>query len=68
MALKGSGFVPGSVVTWNGKTHSASYVNENEMTVYVKAADVASPGTADVVVKNPTPGGGKSNTLTFPIK
>jgi trimeric autotransporter adhesin len=68
MAIKGSGFVPGSVVTWNGKTHSASYVNETEMTVYVRAADVASPGTADVVVKNPTPGGGKSNTLTFPIK
>jgi hypothetical protein len=68
MTIKGSGFVPGSVVTWNGKTHSASYVNESEMTVYVRAADVASPGTADIVVKNPTPGGGKSNTLVFPIK
>jgi trimeric autotransporter adhesin len=68
MALKGSGFVPGSVVTWNGKAHSASYVNAGEMTVYVRAADVATAGTAEVVVKNPTPGGGKSNTLAFPIK
>ena len=68
MALKGTGFVPGSVVTWNGKAHSASYVNGNQMTIYVRAADVAAAGTAAVVVKNPTPGGGKSNTLSFTIK
>jgi hypothetical protein len=60
--------VPGSVVTWNGKARSASYLSENEMTVYVPAATVASAGTADIVVKNPSPGGGKSNTLIFTIK
>ena len=68
LAVRGSGFSPGSVVTWNGKAHSASYVSPTEMTVYVTAAAVASPGTANIAVKNPTPGGGKSNILAFTIK
>lgn len=68
LTLRGSGFVPGSVVTWNGKTHPASYVSANEMTVYVTAANIASAGTANIAVKNPAPGGGKSNVLAFSIK
>src|ERR1700733_933290 len=68
LAVRGSGFSPGSVVTWNGKAHSASYVSPTEMTVYVTAAAVASPGTANIAVKSPTPGGGKSNILAFTIK
>jgi hypothetical protein len=68
MTVRGAGFVPGSVVNWNNKAFSAKYVNENEMTVYVPKASVAAPGTASVVVKNPTPGGGKSNALTVTIK
>ena len=68
MTVRGSGFVPGSVVNWNNKAFSAKYVNETEMTVYVPKAAVAAPGTAAIVVKNPTPGGGKSNALTVTIK
>jgi hypothetical protein len=68
LAVRGSGFSPASVVTWNGKVHSASYVSPTEMTVYVTAANVASTGTANIAVKNPTPGGGKSNIVAFTIK
>ena len=68
LAVRGSGFSPASVVTWNGKAHSASYVSSTEMTVYVTAAAVTSTGTAKIAVKNPTPGGGKSNILAFTIK
>jgi hypothetical protein len=68
MTVRGTGFVPGSVVTWNGKARSASFVSQNELTVYVPAAAVASTGTASIVVKNPAPRGGKSNTLTFTIQ
>ncbi|MFZ0537695.1 MAG: hypothetical protein WAM47_12555, partial [Candidatus Sulfotelmatobacter sp.] len=68
MTVRGTGFVPGSVVNWNNKAFSAKYVNESEMTVYVPKAAVAAPGTAAIVVKNPTPGGGKSNALTVTIK
>jgi len=55
LAVRGSGSSPGSVVTWNGKAHSASNVCPTEI-------------TANIAVKNPTPGGGKSNILAFPIK
>ena len=68
LTVRGSGFVPGSVVNWNNKAFSAKYVSETEMTVYVPKAAVAAPGTAAIVVKNPTPGGGKSNALTVTIK
>jgi trimeric autotransporter adhesin len=68
MAVRGSGFVPGSIVTWNGKKLSASYVSGSQMTAYVTKAAIASAGTATIAVQNPAPGGGKSNTLTLTIK
>jgi trimeric autotransporter adhesin len=68
MSVRGSGFVPGSIVTWNGKRISASYVSATQMTVYVTKATIASSGIATVTVKNPAPGGGTSNSLTFTIK
>jgi hypothetical protein len=42
-------------------------VSENEMTVYVPKEAIAAPGAAAIVVKNPSPGGGKSNALTVTI-
>ena len=67
MTISGSGFVPGSEVTWNGSQRSVSYVSSTQLTVYLPGSDVAAAGTANVVVANPTPGGGKSNALTFTI-
>ena len=66
--VRGSGFVPGSTVFWNGKKLSASYVSATQMTAYVTKATIASPGTATITVKNPAPGGGTSNGLTFTTK
>jgi trimeric autotransporter adhesin len=68
LTVRGSGFVPGSVVTWNDKRFSASYVSGTAMKVYVPRAAIASAGKAAIVVSNPAPGGGKSNVLTFTIK
>lgn len=68
LTLHGSGFLPGSVVTWNSKAVPASYVNGNEITVYVTKSTIATAGTADIVVKNPAPGGGKSTALAFTVK
>ena len=68
MGVRGTGFVPGSIVTWNGKRVSASYVSSTQMTVYVTKAAIASAGTATILVKNPTPGGGTSKAVSFPIK
>jgi hypothetical protein len=68
MGVRGSGFVPGSIVTWNGKRVSASYVSPTQMTVYVTKAAIASASTATIAVKNPTPGGGTSKAVAFTIK
>jgi hypothetical protein len=68
LTVRGSGFVPGSVVNWNDTPFYGKYVSENEMTVYVPKKAIATPGTAALVVKNPTPGGGESNGLTVTIQ
>jgi hypothetical protein len=65
--LIGSGFVPGSVVNWNGSPLSASYVSSSEMMLYVTGADIAAAGTEQLQVVNPTPGGGTSALLPFTI-
>lgn len=68
VTVTGTGFVPGSQVTWNGISLYAAYVSATQLTVYVPYTDIASAGTAQIVVSNPTPGGGKSAALTFTIK
>jgi hypothetical protein len=67
VTITGSGFIPGSTVTWNGTALYAAYVNSTQLTLYVPYTEIASPGTAQVVVSNPAPGGGKSLALTFTI-
>lgn len=67
LTINGSGFVPGSEVTWNGALKTVSYVSPTQLIVYVPASNIVSAGSASIVVTNPTPGGGKSTALTFPI-
>jgi hypothetical protein len=68
IALKGSGFVAGSTVTWNGSLRYSDYVSSTQLTVYIPASDLAAAGSASVQVSSPTPGGGLSGALTFAIK
>jgi len=67
LIIEGAGFVPGSRVTWNGVAVAADYVSPAQLTAYVPARDIASSGTADVVVTNPDPGGGMATALSFTI-
>ncbi len=65
--VSGSGFVPDSVVRWDGLDLSTSYVSNLLLNASVSASGLASAGTASITVFNPTPGGGTSNALTFSI-
>jgi hypothetical protein len=67
LTVNGSGFVPGAVVNWNGSARTTTFVNSSQLTAQITAADVASIGTANVTVFNPTPGGGVSNAATLTI-
>lgn len=67
LTVNGSKFVSGCTVEWKGKAVSTSFVNSGQVTARITAADIATAGTAGVTVKNPAPGGGVSNALTFTI-
>ena len=65
LTLHGSGFVPDSVVRWNGADRPTTYGSPTELTAHIAAADLAAAGSATVTVFTPTHGGGVSNPLSF---
>lgn len=67
VSVKGSKFVAASQITWNGTFLFADYVSPTQLSLYVPAASLSVPGTANVVVTNPAPGGGTSSPLAFTI-
>ncbi|MCI0387960.1 MAG: IPT/TIG domain-containing protein [Acidobacteria bacterium] len=67
LKVLGNGFVPGSVVNWNGSPRTTMFDNSGQVSAQVTAADVATAGSANITVVNPAPGGGTSNTLSFTI-
>jgi uncharacterized protein (TIGR03437 family) len=67
LTVTGTNFINGSVVRWNGNTRTTVFVNSTSLSVQIPASDIASAGTAQITVFNPAPGGGTSNSLSFPI-
>jgi len=67
VTITGTGFVPASTVTWNGTALYAAYLSPTQLTLYVPYSQITKAGTAQVIVSNPTPGGGKAAALTFTI-
>ncbi len=67
LTVNGTGFVPSSVVRWNGASRTTSFVNGTQVTATIPAADIATAGTATVTVVNGAPGGGTSAGQTFTI-
>ena len=66
LTTTGSNFVRGSVVRWNGANRATTFVNSTQLTAGIPAADIASPGAAQVVTAA-NPDGAVSNALTFTI-
>lgn len=67
LTLRGAGFVSGAVANWNGTALATTFVSRAELTAEVPASDIAAAGTASVTVSNPSPGGGTSNVVFFPV-
>jgi predicted outer membrane repeat protein len=67
LVIRGKDFVQGAGVRFNGYDRSSvtTFINDTELHVTISAADIATAGNMNVVVTNPSPGGGNSNTLTF---
>ncbi len=67
LTINGTNFLSTSTVTYNSAAHTAKFVSATQLTVQLSASDVATAGTVAVVVTNPTPGGGASNSQTFTV-
>jgi FG-GAP-like repeat len=67
LTVFGTGFVPSSVVKWNGSSLATTFVSQGQLQVTVPAANVTDENVAALTVVNPTPGGGASNTQSFNI-
>ena len=68
LTVTGTGFVSGSVVNWNGTTRTTTYVSSSLLQAKVLAADIRKAHTASITVVNPSPGGGASNVVFFPVR
>ncbi len=67
LMVTGTNFISSSSVLFNGTARATTFVSATQLTAAILATDVASTGTPTVVVSNPTPGGGQSNSVTFTI-
>ena len=61
LTLTGTGFVNGSTVQWNGQPLTTTYISGTQLSAIVPAADIATAGSASVIVVSPAPGGGTSD-------
>jgi hypothetical protein len=67
LTVNGDGFVPNSVVYWNGAARPTSFSSSTQLFAQIPASDTANAGTATITVVTPAPGGGTSNGLSFSI-
>ena len=67
LTVTGTNFVSDSIVRWNGANRNTTFNSNTQLTATINAADIASTGTAQVTVFNPTPGGGTSGNVAFNI-
>lgn len=67
LVVQGTNFLSSSTVQFNGQLRPSSTTSATELVVFLVAADLSFAGTASIVVFNPGPGGGTSNTVQFTI-
>lgn len=63
----GTNFASTATLNFNGSPRPASVNLPNEVVAAISAADIATVGTAQITVSNPTPGGGPSAPVTLNI-
>ena len=67
LTINGTNFLSTSTVTYNAIAHAATFVSSTHLAIQLSASDQATVGTYAVVVTNPAPGGGASNTVNFSV-
>ncbi|MGA9413719.1 MAG: IPT/TIG domain-containing protein [Terriglobales bacterium] len=67
LTVNGENFTTTSTIEWNGTVLATTYLSETQLEAQIPASDLANPGFADVVVFNPSPGGGTSAPVVFTV-
>ncbi|HLL56216.1 MAG TPA: putative Ig domain-containing protein, partial [Myxococcaceae bacterium] len=67
ITVTGTGFEPGSAVTFNGNTLATTYGSATQLTATVPASMLTQVGTSTVRVSNELLGGGVSNGVAFQV-
>jgi sugar lactone lactonase YvrE len=65
LSIDGAGFMATSTATFNGITHAPTFVSASQLSISLSASDLGTAGSFPVVVTNPQPGGGTSNSVEF---
>jgi hypothetical protein len=68
LTVTGTGFASGAVVNWNGSPRATTFISSSQLQAAITATDVAQHGTATVTIVNPSPRGGTSNVVYFPVQ
>ncbi len=67
ITIEGTGFVDGAMLAWNGESRVTTFVNSTRLRFGLADADLAGALSVPVVVLNPEPSAGPSNTALFVI-
>ena len=67
LTINGTKFLSTSAVTYNSVVHTPTLLSSTQLTIPLSTSDQATAGTYAVVVTNPAPGGGASNSVNFTV-
>lgn len=67
LTAHGAGFIPTSVLRWDGVDRPTTYVDQTTLTAIIAAGDVANADTIGVTVFSPMPGGGETAARPFVV-
>ena len=67
LTLAGTGFVPSTVVNWNGTPLTTSWIGRTELKATLPASAIAGSSASAVTVHNRAPGGGASSATPFDV-
>lgn len=67
LTVTGTNFVFGAAVQWNTITLIPVFINGGELQATIDQSLISTPGIQTVLVVNPQPGGGNSNSVNFTV-
>ncbi len=67
LTIDGNYFIPESRVYWDWQDRTLQYHSPYQITARILATDITTPGQHYVIVDNPSPCGGNSNIVIFPV-